>query len=150
MSTIWGGLSVERFCILKLSGETDVRVTVGYSDTFADPRGCHSNRRPLYSVDRVDITLEREQWAERAALARAAHSARFSNFWCNIHPIHIALNPFILKQLHILLTKSLDDGLLVGVGCGLVGLRLVVWGLVGRGCLVLGACVVVDLLLDEG
>ena len=25
-----------------------VRVTVGYSDTFADPRGCHSNRQPLY------------------------------------------------------------------------------------------------------
>ena len=25
-----------------------VTVTVGYSDTFADPRGCHSNRRPLY------------------------------------------------------------------------------------------------------
>ena len=26
-----------------------VTVTVGYSDTFADPRGCHCNRRPLYS-----------------------------------------------------------------------------------------------------
>ena len=25
-----------------------VRVTVGYSDTFADPRGCHCNCRPLY------------------------------------------------------------------------------------------------------
>ena len=44
----------------------------------------------------------------------------------------------------------MDDGLLVGVGCGLVGLRLVVWGLVGRGCRVLGGCVVVDLRLDEG
>ena len=27
-----------------------VRVTVGYSDTFADPQGCHCNRRPLYRV----------------------------------------------------------------------------------------------------
>ena len=27
-----------------------VTVTVGYSDTFADPRGCHCNRRPLYLV----------------------------------------------------------------------------------------------------
>ena len=25
-----------------------VTVTVGYSDTFADPRGCHCNRRPLH------------------------------------------------------------------------------------------------------
>ena len=45
--------------------------------------------------------------------------------------------------------KSFDDGLLVGVGCGLVGLRLVVWGLVGRGCLVLGGSEVLDLRLDE-
>ena len=44
----------------------------------------------------------------------------------------------------------MEDGLLVGVGCGLVGLRLVVWGRVGRGCLVLGALVVVDLRLDAG
>ena len=26
---------------------TAFRVTVGYSDTFSDPRGCHCNRRPL-------------------------------------------------------------------------------------------------------
>ena len=25
-----------------------VTVTVGYSDTFADPRGCHCNRQSLY------------------------------------------------------------------------------------------------------
>ena len=31
-----------------MTGETAVTVTVGYSDTFADPRGCHCNRRPLY------------------------------------------------------------------------------------------------------
>ena len=28
--------------------KTAVRVTVGFSDTFTDPRGCHCNRRPLY------------------------------------------------------------------------------------------------------
>ena len=44
----------------------------------------------------------------------------------------------------------MEDGLRVGVGCGLVGLRLVVWGRVGRGCLVLGGRVVVDLRLDAG
>ena len=30
--------------------ETAVRVTVCYSDTFADPRGCHCNRRLLYQI----------------------------------------------------------------------------------------------------
>ena len=37
----------------QLERETDVRVTVGHSDTFANPRGCHSNRRPLYSDKRL-------------------------------------------------------------------------------------------------
>ena len=31
----------------RLTGETAVRVTVGYSDTFTDPRACHCNRRSL-------------------------------------------------------------------------------------------------------
>ena len=32
----------------------------------------------MYSVDRVDVALEMEQWVERAALAREVHSAQFS------------------------------------------------------------------------
>ena len=37
------------------------------------------SERPLnYSEDRVDATLEVEQWAERATLANAARLARFS------------------------------------------------------------------------
>ena len=31
----------------------------------------------LFSVDKVDITLEMKQWAEKAALSRAAYSACF-------------------------------------------------------------------------
>ena len=34
-----------------LTGKTAVTVTVGYSDTFADPRGCHCNRRSLYKLN---------------------------------------------------------------------------------------------------
>ena len=34
-----------------------VTVTVGYSDTFANPRGCHCNRRPLYAFSYFRCTL---------------------------------------------------------------------------------------------
>ena len=46
-----------------------------YGDTFADPRGCHCNRRPLYTEAKVDVTQEIEQRAQQAAQAGANHCA---------------------------------------------------------------------------
>ena len=42
----------------------------------------------LYSVDKVDVLLEMEQWAEWAALVRVACSARFYISGDDIHLIH--------------------------------------------------------------
>ena len=46
----------------------------------------------LYSVDKVDVALEMEQWAERAALASAAHKAH----------LFISLSCFYLRKLYVM------------------------------------------------
>ena len=48
------------------------------------------------SVDRVDITLETEQWVKQAALARDSRSAHFFHLLCDIHPIHTEIPFFFI------------------------------------------------------
>ena len=74
-----------------------IRVTVGYSDTFADTRGCHCNRRPLYRAPR----LHRLQWHSKEMIAYC-DTFSISRLTFHIHPIPDIWTTFVpAKMIHI-------------------------------------------------
>ena len=55
------------------------RVTVGYGDTFDGPRGCQSNRRPLYIIKSVIFTVRVAKFkiAPKVVFGHQNHSSKY-------------------------------------------------------------------------